>query len=49
MDRPPNPVEEGVESVNLKEQGLPASDSSESVKSESQALAKPKEALLRIA
>ena len=49
MDYPPNPVEEGVESVNPKEQGLSASDSSEFVKSESQALAKPKEALLRIA
>ena len=49
MDCPPNPVEEGVESVNPKEQGLPASYSSESIKSESQAPAKPKEALLRIA
>ena len=49
MDYPPNPVEEGVESVNPKKQGLPASDSSESVKSESQAPTKPKEALLRIA
>ena len=29
MDRPPNPVEEAVESVNPKEQGLPASDPSE--------------------
>ena len=48
MDRPPNPVEEGVESVNPKEQGLLASDSLKSVKSESQAPAKPKEALLRI-
>ena len=49
MDRPPNPVEEAVESVNPKEQGLPASDPSESVRSESQAPAKPNEALLRIA
>ena len=49
MDCPPNPVEEGVESVNPKEQGLLASDSSKSIKSESQAPAKPKEALLRIA
>ena len=49
MDCPPNRVEEGVENVNPKEQGLPASDSSEYVKSESQAPTKPKEALLRIA
>ena len=49
MDYPPNPVEENVESVNPKAQGLSASDSSEFVKSESKALAKPKEALLRIA
>ena len=49
MDRPPNPVEEGVERVNPNEQGLPVSDSSESVKSESQAPAKPREALLRLA
>ena len=48
MDRPPNPVEEGVESVNPKEQGLPAFDSSESIKSESQTLAKPNEASLKI-
>ena len=39
MDRPPNPVEEPVESVNPKEQGLPTSDSSESIRSESHALA----------
>ena len=49
MDCPLNPVEEGVESVNPKEQGLPAQDSSEFVKSESQAPTKPKEAILRIA
>ena len=49
MDRPLNPFEEGVENVDPKKQGLPASDSSESVKSESQASAKPNEALLRIA
>ena len=49
MDYLRNPVEEAVESVNPKEQGLPVSDPSESVESESQAPAKPKEALLRIA
>ena len=49
MDQPPNPVEEGVERVNPNEQGLPVSDSSGFVKSESQAPARPKEALLRIA
>ena len=48
MDRPPNPFEEGVENVDPKEQRLPASDSSKSVQSESQAPAKPNEALLRI-
>ena len=26
MDRPPDPVEEAIESVNPKEQGLPASN-----------------------
>ena len=26
MDHPPNPVEEVIESVNPREQGLPASD-----------------------
>ena len=49
MDCPPNPVEEAIESVNPKEQGLPVSDPSEYVESESQAPAKLKEALLRIA
>ena len=49
MDRLPNLVEEAVESVNTREQGLPASDPSKSVRSESQTLAKPNEALLRIA
>ena len=49
MDRPSNPVEEVVESVNPKEQGLPTSDPSESIRSESQAPARPNEALLRIA
>ena len=43
MDRPPNPVEEVVESVDPKEQGLLASDSSESVRSESHAPAEPNE------
>ena len=43
MDRPPNPVEEAVESVDLKEQGLPASDSLESIRSESHAPAEPNE------
>ena len=35
MDRPLNPVEEAAESVNPREQGLLASDPSESVRSES--------------
>ena len=48
MDRPPNPAKEAVESVNLRYQGLPASDPSEYVRSESHAPAKPNEALLRI-
>ena len=45
---PLNPIEEAVESVNPGDQGLPASDPSESFKSESHALAEPNEALLRI-
>ena len=49
MDRLPNLVEEVVESVNPRKQGLPASDPSEDVRSESQTPAKPNEALLRIA
>ena len=49
MDRLPNLVEEAVESVNPREQGLPAFDPSEYVRSESQTPAKPNEALLRIA
>ena len=49
MDRLPNLVEEAGESVNPREQGLPASDPPESVRSESQTPAKPNEALLRIA
>ena len=48
MDRPLNPVEEAVESVNPGYQGLPASDPSESVRSESHAPVEPNEALLRI-
>ena len=48
MDCPPNSAEEAAESVNPGNQGLPASDPSESVRSESHALAKPNEALLRI-
>ena len=48
MDRPPNPAEEVAESVNPVDQGLPASDPSESVISESHASTEPNEALLRI-
>ena len=48
MDHSPNPIEEAVESVNLGDQGLPASDPSEFVRSESHAPAEPNEALLRI-
>ena len=48
MDRPPIPAEEATESVNPGDQGLPASDRSEYVRSESYALAEPNEALLRI-
>ena len=48
MDHPPNPVEEAAESVNLGDQGLSASNTSESFKSESNAPAEPTEALLRI-
>ena len=36
MDRPPNLMEEAAESVNPGEQGISASDPSESVRSESQ-------------
>ena len=46
MELPPNPIEEADESIKPREQGLPDSDSSESVKSESQALVKPNETLL---
>ena len=48
MDCPPNSVEEAAESVNPGDQGLPTSDRSESVRSESHAPAEPNEALLRI-
>ena len=48
IDRPPNSAEEAVESVNLEDQGLPASNPSESVRSESHAPTEPNEALLRI-
>ena len=43
MDRPPNQIEEVVESVNPKEQGLPASDPQESVRSERHAPTEPNE------
>ena len=49
MDRPPNPAEEAAKSVYPGDQGLSASDSSESFKSENNAPAEPTEALLRIA
>ena len=49
MDRLLNLVEEAVESVNPRAQGLQASDPLESVRSESHAPVKPNEALLRIA
>ena len=48
MDHPPNPAKEAAKSVNPGDQGLPASDPSESVKSESHAPVEPNEALLRI-
>ena len=48
MDRPLNSTEEAVESVNPRDQELPTSDPSESVRSESHALAEQNEALLRI-
>ena len=48
MDHPPNSAEKAVESVNLGDQGLSASDPSEAVKSERNALAEPTESLLRI-
>ena len=48
MERPPNPAEEAVESVKPGDQGLPASDPSEYVRSESHAPVEPNETLLRI-
>ena len=48
MDRPLNAIEEAAESVNPRDQGISASNPSESVRSESQVLAEPNEALLRI-
>ena len=48
MHHPPNPAEEEVESVNLRDQRLPSSDPSEFVRSESHAPTEPNEALLRI-
>ena len=48
MDSPLNLAKEAAENVNLGDQGLPASNPSKSVKSESHALAEPNEALLRI-
>ena len=48
MDRPSNIVEEAAKSVNPGDQGISASDPSESIRSESQVPAEPNEALLRI-
>ena len=48
MERPPNPAEEAVDSVKPGDQGLPASDPFESVRSESHAPVEPNETLLRI-
>ena len=48
MDRPSNPAEEAAKSVNPGDQGLPASNPFEFVRSESHAPTEPKEALLRI-
>ena len=48
MDRPSNLAEEATESVNPRDQGLPASDPSESVRSESHVPAEPNEAFFRI-
>ena len=48
MDRPLNLPEEEVESVNIGDQGLPALDPSEFVRSESHTPVEPNEALLRI-
>ena len=48
MDHPPNSAEEAAESVNPSNQGLPASDPSKFVSSESHTPVEPNEALLRI-
>ena len=48
IDRPPNPTEKEVESVNPGDQGLSALDPTESFKSESNAPAETTKALLRI-
>ena len=48
MDRPPNLAKEANKSVNPRDQGLPASDPSKFVKSESHAPTEPNEALLSI-
>ena len=48
MDHPPNSAKEAVKSINQGDQGLSTLDPSESFKSESNALAEPTEALLRI-
>ena len=48
MDRPPNLVEEAVESCNHGDQGISASDPFEYVRSETQVPTEPNEALLRI-
>ena len=46
MDRTPNPVEEAIESVNPKEQGLLASNPYESCRSESHAPAELNEKII---
>ena len=48
MDHPPNSVKEVAKSVYPGDQGLPASNPFESIRSESHAPAEPNEALLRI-
>ena len=48
MDHPLNPAEEAAKSVNPGDQGLPASNPFEYVRSESHAPIEPNEALLRI-
>ena len=48
MDHPPNSIEETTESVNPRDQRLPAWDPFKSIRSESHALAEPNEAFLRI-